>query len=81
MEQEEVAITTFDNPFSPFTEFEIWLKMDLLLGHDTCGALEREANTSDVASDDVNDKMIEEAIGRLCSKSMIYKKVKRKDYV
>ena len=31
-----VAITTFDNPFNPFTQFTEWLLFDKEKGYTTC---------------------------------------------
>lgn len=74
-------LTTFDNPFNPFTDFIRWWKEDLLLGHDTCGTLARESNVSDIASDEVNEKYIDEAMKRIVmNEPMIYKMVLQSDY-
>ena len=74
-------LTTFDNPFNPFKEFDLWWKEDLRLGHDCCGLLARTANTSDLASDDINEAEIDRAMNEIVEKEpMIYKKVSNSDY-
>ena len=74
-------LTTFDNPFNPFTEFDRWWKEDLLLGHNCCGLLANESNVSDVSSDEVNDKAIIEAMERIVKREpMIYKIVYQSDF-
>lgn len=74
-------LTTYDNPFNPFTEFELWWKRDLLLGHDCCGTLARTSNVSDVASDEVNDKVILDAMKAIVEEEpMIYRIVMPSDY-
>ena len=74
-------LTTFDNPFNPFTEFDRWWKEDLLLGHDCCGLLANESNVSDVSSDEVNDKAIIEAMERIVKREpMVYKIVYQSDF-
>ena len=79
--EKDSMLTTFDNPFNPFTEFDRWWKEDLLLGHDCCGLLANESNVSDVASDDVNDKAIIEAMERIVKREpMIYKIVYQSDF-
>lgn len=79
--EEDYMLTTFDNPFNPFKDFEAWWKYDLILGHDCCGLLARVARTSDLFSDKVNDKLIEEAMDQICSEEpMIYKKVTKNDF-
>lgn len=78
---EDFMLTTYDNPFNPFEEFEVWFKYDLVLGHDCCGILAKEANISDVASDEVNAKDGLDAINRIVERwPMIYKKVSKKDF-
>lgn len=62
----ELMLTTHDNPFNPFTEFEQWYKQDtVVLGHNTCSLLARTSNVSDIASDDVNNKYIEDAMKKI----------------
>lgn len=74
-------LTTFDNPFNPFKDFEAWWKYDLILGHDCCGLLARVSRTSDLFSDEINDKLIEDAMDQICSEEpMIYRKVSIDDY-
>lgn len=78
---DDYMLTTFDNPFNPFKDFEAWWKYDLILGHDCCGLLARVARTSEMFSDSVNEKLIDDAMNQICSEEpMIYKKVSIKDY-
>ena len=77
----DYMLTTYDNPYNPFEDFERWWKEDLLLGHDCCGLLARTANTSDIYSDEVNDEFVKEAMDYIVSSEpMIYKKVLASDY-
>jgi hypothetical protein len=79
--EEDYMLTTFDNKFNPFTNFVAWWKEDLRLGHDCCGLLARTANTSDIASDEVNEKYIDEAADYIIAmEPTIYKKVYASDY-
>lgn len=74
-------LTTFDNPFNPFNDFDRWWKEDLLLGHDCCGLLARESNVSDVANDNVNDKAIIDAMKKITKDNpTIYKIVYESDF-
>lgn len=61
----DVMLTTFDNTFNPFTEFERWWKEDLRLGHDCCGLLAVKAKTSKVFSDDVNEQIVRDAMNEI----------------
>lgn len=77
----DYMLTTVDNPINPFTDFALWWKRDLLLGHDCCGTLAREAATSEIFSDEVNNKRIDDAMNRLCKEEpLLYRKVTANDY-
>ena len=81
LNDKDYMLTTYDNPYNPFDDFERWWKEDLLLGHDCCGLLARTANTSDIFSDEVNDEYVKEAMDYIVSNEpMIYKKVLASDY-
>lgn len=73
------AITTFDNPFDPFDNFDSWLMFDMDKGYNSCGLLDRFAKTSDTLSEEENIEEIERAIDEiiLYDPLNIYKKVKR----
>lgn len=43
-------LSTSDNEFNPFTEFDRWLDYDLFMGYDTCGCLNRECPASEELS-------------------------------
>lgn len=74
-------LTTFDNPYNPFDEFELWFKTDMYLGYNSCGLLERTANVNNIQSDELNEKDISDAIDYIVSQNpLIYKKVSRKNY-
>lgn len=80
-QEQDCMLTTFDNKFNPFTEFEAWFKEDLRLGHNTCGLLAKTSNTSDVASDEVNEEDIDRAMNEIVAREpLIYKKVKKEDF-
>lgn len=73
------ALTTFDNPFDPFDEFDSWIQYDLDKGYNSCAYLSRIARTSDQLSDSENDKEIERAIDEIIRYDFmnIYKKITR----
>lgn len=41
-----LALTTEDNPFDPFDEFEEWFNFDVTQGYNTCAYLARVTTTS-----------------------------------
>lgn len=73
------AITTFDNPFDPFDQFDSWFQFDCDKGYNSCSYLNRIAATSDQLSDQENDQEIERAIDEIIKYDFmnIYKKVKQ----
>ena len=78
----DYMLTTYDNPFNPFTQFEAWFKFDAaILGYNTCALLAKTANVSDVVSDEIANEEIDFAMNELIRRNpTIYKKVLRSDY-
>ena len=60
-----VMITTEDNPYNYFENFESWYNFDIQKGYGTCALLARIARTSDQLSDDENEREIERAIDEI----------------
>lgn len=75
-------LTTIDNPFNPFTQFDEWLAFDNEKGYDTCNYLARIAKTSDELSDEDEELAITRAIDEivLYNPLGVYKKVTPDDY-
>lgn len=75
------ALTTFDNPYDPFEQFDSWYMFDLDKGYNSCAYLDRIAKTSDSLSDKENEQEIERAINEIIKFDPfnIYKKVSVKD--
>lgn len=73
------ALTTFDNPYDFFEQFDSWFLYDTEKGYNSCGYLNRIARTSDQLSDEENEQEIERAIDEIIKYDFrnIYKKVKR----
>lgn len=73
------ALTTFDNPFDPFDQFDLWYRFDCDKGYFSCSYLDRIARTSESLSDEENDREIERAIDEIIKYDFmnVYKKVKR----
>ena len=42
----DIMLTTVDNPFNPFEEFDKWYNYDISKGYDTCGLVARLTQTS-----------------------------------
>ena len=61
----EVMLTTKDNPFDPFDNFDSWYMFDMDKGYNSSALLDRIARTSDALSDEENMKEIERAIDEI----------------
>lgn len=71
-------LTTFDNPYDPFEQFNSWFLFDIEKGYNSCEILGRFARTSDSFTDEENDIEVERAIDEIIKLDFlnIYKKVK-----
>lgn len=58
-------LTTFDNPYSPYDEFEKWYQYDVEHGYNSSGLLMRIAETSSQFTDNENAYEIEKAIDKI----------------
>lgn len=76
---DECALTTIDNPFDPFTQFDSWFQFDIEKGYNSCSVLARVVKLSDDLSEKEVDEEIERAIDEIIKYDFmnIYKKVKR----
>lgn len=61
----QCALTTFDNPYDPFDEFDSWFLYDGEKGYNSSAYLGRIARTSDELSDEENNEEIERAIDEI----------------
>ena len=70
-------LTTNDNPFNPFDDFDSWFMFDVEKGYNSSGYLARIARTSEQLSDEENNSEIERAIDEIIKYDFmnIYKKV------
>lgn len=70
-------LTTIDNPFNPFTQWNDWLRYDEDKKYYTCGYLARIAKTADDLTDEENDRLTEYAIDEIVQLNIngLYKKV------
>lgn len=75
---DECVLTTVDNPFDPFEQFDDWFLFDEEKGYHSSAYLGRIARTSDQLSDEENRIEIERAIDEIIKYDFrgIYRKVK-----
>lgn len=74
-------LSTFDNPYNPFVDFDSWLMFDMEKGYNSCGYLARIAHTSDQFSEEENNLEVERAIDEIIKYDFmnLYIKVREPD--
>lgn len=77
--RDEYVLTTFDNPFDPFTQWDEWYAWDMNNGYHTPGLLARIAHHSDELSDADQFHAIQNAIDEIVRENVsgMHRKVKR----
>ncbi len=70
-------LSTVDNPYNPFTEFDQWYAFDTQVGHHTLSFLARVCITSDELSELDQSQAIDQAIDEIVEENVsgIYLKV------
>lgn len=76
----ESMLTTIDNPYNPFTQFDEWLAYDTLKGYNTSGILANFTITSEELSEYDQTLAINTAIDEIVTENGngMFKKVTRK---
>ena len=77
----EYMLTTVDNPYNPFTEFNEWLAFDNRAKHYTLSYLARIVKTSVELSEPDHDLAIQQGIDEIVEQNVsgIYRKVPNPD--
>lgn len=65
MTEKQAMLSTVDNPWNPFTNFDEWYAFDVGHGYHSCAVLDRFARTSDALSDADNSLEISNAIDEI----------------
>lgn len=58
-------LSTSDNPYNPYTDFDLWFAFDTQNGYNSCAYLARQIESSPNASPEDENKAVEEAIDRI----------------
>lgn len=66
----EYMLTTVDNPYNPFTEWDEWYRFDESRGYQTSGLLARVLRTSDELSDADQEIAIDQAIDEIVKENL-----------
>lgn len=79
---EENMLTTIDNPYSPFTQFDEWNAFDTQKGYYTLSYLARIANTSNELGEAEEEFAINQAMKEIVYYNVlgIYKLVRPSDF-
>jgi len=74
-------VTTLDNPYDYFTQFDEWYAFDTEKGYNTCAYLARIANTSKEMSDADYEQAVNDAVDEIVRLNITgnYKKIVQKD--
>jgi hypothetical protein len=82
VDKEQVMITTLDNPYNPFTQYEEWLALDEARGYYSAPLLARYVYTSDELSEEDQHQAILQGIDELIKENPygMYRKVTPSDY-
>ena len=63
--QKQHLLSTIDNPFNPFDQFDSWLLFDNEKGYNSLGKMMRIANLTDDMTEQEQEDEIERAIDRI----------------
>ena len=80
MDKKGVLLTTTDNPFDPFEQFEDWINYDIVNGYYTCQKIDRLSIVSDSLSEGENLESIDDAMNELIKVGAINKKGELVEY-
>lgn len=69
-------VTTADNPYNYYTEFDNWYREDTIMGYNTLGLLARVTRTSDALSPQLQEAAITEAIDEILLENVSGNRVK-----
>jgi len=75
-------LTTLDNPYNPFTQYDEWYALDESLGHHSTGLLARYTITSDDLSNLDQEIAVSQAIDDVIKENPygIHRKVTKADF-
>lgn len=72
----QAMLTTIDNPYSPFNEFDQWFLFDVEHGYNTCAILARVTNIEEDMTDEEVMIETERAIDSIISNDFLQIRVK-----
>ena len=69
--ESEYMLTTIDNPFNPFTNFDDWYAFDTSKGYNTCAYLDRICNSPENFTEEEENQAINEAIDEIVKMNIL----------
>lgn len=79
---EDYMVTTADNPYNPFTQFDQWYALDKLYGYNTLSYVARIYTGSNELSDEDQTRLWNEAVDEIIQMNLTgnYVRVSEKDF-
>lgn len=81
-EEKDYMLTTVDNPYNPFTQWDLWYNFDTQTGYDSCSYLDRVSTTSEGFTEAETDRELNRAIDWIVKNDPFnrYRKVTRDSF-
>lgn len=81
-EQTEYMLTTVDNPYNPFDNYNAWLAFDMRMGYNTPSFLARVAMVPDDLPESYQSLAIQNAIDQIVQENVsgMWRKVSRESF-
>ena len=78
----DYMLTTLDNPYNPFTQYDDWYNYDVSKGYNTCAFLARVTASSPELSEDEEALAIDQAMNDIVKYNLLGNYIKvQKDYI
>lgn len=79
----EYMLTTYDNPYDPFTQWDEWFMWDMRAGYHTPGLLARVSHSSGDLSEADQYLAVQDAIDEVVRENVsgVHRKVKRGEHL
>lgn len=83
----DVALTTIDNPYSPFSNYDSWYNYDTEKGYDCCGYIARVMELNNIQTSYLNEEEENEKINEVINRIVkddptgMYMKVEKLDSI
>lgn len=78
---DDVMLTTIDNPFDPFEQYQMWYNYDIQVGYNTCSYLARLTKLGRAQSDHEQQVSIIQTMEEIVKYNPMYAIVKRGDII